>query len=108
MNLQDNKNMQFPFGSDGVLLVELLGRMFTLFHTMMQLPEPIMLEQEIEFYQFSNTLITESSSVHTLPQKIMMPLLKSSLKHQYLLLIKLLGFMLTMLTAEKLNQSFTS
>lgn len=108
MNLQDNKNMLFLYGSDGVQLEELLGRMSTHYHIMIKHQEQIMSDQEIECYQCSNMLITEFSSVHTLPLIIMMLSLKFSLKPQYQLLIKLLGFMLIMHTVERHNQLYIS
>lgn len=108
MNLQDNKNMQFHYGLDGVQLEELHGRMSTHYHIMIKPQEQIMSDQEIEYCQYFNMLITESSSVHILLLKIMMLLLRFSLKHQYQLLIKLLGFMFIMHTVEKHNQWFIS
>ena len=108
MNLQVNKNMQYHYGSDGVQLEELHGRMSIHYPIMIKPQEQITLDQEIEFCQSSNMLIIESSLVLILLPKLMMLSLKFSLKPQFQLLTKLHGFMLIMHTAEKHNLLYIS
>lgn len=101
INLLDNLNIQYQFGSNGLQFLEQLGKMFILSHTMNQISEEIMWDQEIECYHYSNMQIIDSSSVLILIQMLTMHFNKSLQSVRLRLLIKLLGFMLIMLIVEK-------
>lgn len=103
INSKDNLNIQFHFGSNGQQLQEQLGKMFTHSHIWNKILEQIMLDQEIEFYHYSNILIIDNSLVHILHQILMMHLHKFIMNVQHQHLIKMLGFILTLHTVEMLN-----
>lgn len=101
MNLLDKLNIPYLYGINGLLLLELHGKLSTHSLTMNLIKELIMLDLEIEYCQCSNMLITEFSSHHTLPQMYMMPLVMYILNVQLPQLIKLNGSTHTMDIAEK-------
>lgn len=100
INSQDNLSTQFHSGSNGQQLQEQLGKMFIPFHIWNKILGQIMLGQEIECYHYSNIQTIDNSSVHILHQILMMHLHKFTMNAQHQHLIKMLGFMLILLTVE--------
>lgn len=101
INSLDKSNILFLFGSSGQCYQELHGKMSSLSLLMSQMLEQIMLNQVTENFHYSNMLITNNTSVHTLIQMLMMHTNRFTLNVLLQYLIKLLGFMHIMLIVEQ-------